>query len=96
MSNKLLFARIVQIGFWTAGLTFLSVVYFGAGGVAGMGVALVATVPFVIAVMTLRCRKCGVSYFFDPAINSWNISGVNLLKPVKPRCPKCGAERAER
>ncbi len=47
------------------------------------------------AVMQLgmKCRSCGVSYFFDPAISSWNVTGVNLLKPAKAECPNCGMQR---
>ena len=95
MSNRLLIARVVQVGFWGTGLTFLSVVYSGVGGPVGMLMALGATMPFIFGVLALRCKTCGVSYFFDAAINSWNISGVNLLKPVKAHCPSCGAFRAD-
>jgi len=96
MASRLAAAKFIQIGFWTTGITFLGVVYRGAGGIGGMALALAATMPFVLTVMAMKCRKCGVSYFFDPGINSWNISGVNLLKPVKSRCPNCGADGAER
>lgn len=91
--DKFVVARVVQVGFWITGLIFLAVVYSGYGGVVGMGISLAATVPFVWGVFALRCKNCGVSYYYDPALRTWNISGVNLLKTVKPQCSKCGAPR---
>lgn len=46
-----------------------------------------------LAQLGLKCHKCGVSYFFDPTMNGWNFTGVNMLKPVAVRCSRCGASR---
>lgn len=44
---------------------------------------------FAIIVFFLKCKKCGVNYFFDPAIKQWNITGINLLKPLQSHCMNC-------
>lgn len=72
----------------------LLTVNFGWGGLYGLVAAVAATLPFSASFMfDFRCKVCGASYFFDPSISEWNITGVNMWKPVQSRCPKCGAER---
>jgi hypothetical protein len=97
MANRLALAKFVQFGYWITGIASLSVVYWDLGGIRGIFISIVTTMPFVLAVIiSLKCRTCGVSYFFEPANNSWNITGVNLLKRVRSKCLNCGAEGAER
>ena len=92
--DRVQLARLVQIGFFAATVAMFLTVYFGWGGTAGMFVAVAATIPFSIAVIHgMKCPNCGVSYYFDANNRGWNVTGVNLLKPVKPRCAKCGAAR---
>lgn len=94
MFSELTLARIVQTGFFVSGAILLLTVYFGRGGIAGMAVALAATVPFsMFVIFGMKCRNCGVSCYFDPNISGWNFTSVNLIKPVEACCLKCGAER---
>lgn len=94
MFSRFTFARIVQAGFFVSGAVSLVTVYFGLGGIAGMAVALATTMPFSFLIMFgMRCKSCGVSFFFDPSSISRHLTGVNLLRPVERLCPKCGAVR---
>ena len=93
MGTNFGFAQAVQAGFWISGFSFLVITYTGFKGALGMVSAMSLCIVFFIVAMTLKCRACGVSFYFDLSINSWNISGINLFKPVKKECPKCGALR---
>lgn len=88
-------ARIVQAGFIITGLVMLLVVLFGVGGWLGMAISIALTMPFSALVMFgMKCRNCGVSYYFEPSRSGQNLTGVNLLKPVSERCRKCGEFRS--
>ena len=92
--SKVLLARLVQAGFLTTGAAALLIVYRGCGGSIGALLAIAVTMPFSgLIVFGMRCRNCGVSYYFDPGSRGRNLTGVNLIKPVAIRCLKCGAER---
>lgn len=94
MLSPLTFARIVQAGFFISGAILLVTVYLELGGIVGMAVALAFTMPFAFLIMFgMKCKSCGVSYFFDPKSIGRDLSGVNLLRPVERLCPKCGASR---
>lgn len=95
MTGSLRFARAVQVSFALSGLVFLTLTYFGSFGLWGMAVPLASCIACVITAMMLKCHKCGVSYYFDPSTASWSMAGINLLRPVKRKCPKCGAERRQ-
>lgn len=96
MNRKIILARTVQAGFWITGLTFLTMIYFDVGGIQGTAVALLATLPFITSIIfLLKCERCGVSYYFDPSMALWNISGVNLIKAAPLRCAKCGYPLSE-
>lgn len=87
-------ARIVRAGFFISGLIFIAVVFFGVGGIAGMVVASMLSIPFsAIIIFGCKCRACGVSYYYSPSEAAWNDSGVNMFKPVARNCLKCGADR---
>jgi hypothetical protein len=94
MKSSVRFARSIQIGFWLSGVAFLAITYTGAFGLLGMGLSLALCVAFVGSAITLKCSQCGISYFFDPSTASWSMGGINLLRTVKSRCPKCGADRS--
>lgn len=93
MTKKLWRARAAQFGVLALGAVMLISIYFGLPIVFTV-TALLAAASLVPAILGgMKCHRCGVSYFFDQSMSSWNISGVNLLKPCKPDCPKCGAGR---
>ncbi len=93
MTKKLWRARAAQFGVLALGAVMLISIYFGLPIVFTV-TALLAAASLVPAILGgIKCHRCGVSYFFDQSMSSWNISGVNLLKPCKPDCPKCGAGR---
>lgn len=94
MKPSLRSARLTQTGFWLSGLAFLLITYKGWFGLWGIIISLSVCTFFHFAVMTLKCSQCCVSYFFDPLIASWNMGGINLFRPVKGKCPKCGAKRS--
>lgn len=94
MVDELTFARTVQAGYFVSGVGALLTFYLGLGGTRGMALALAITMPFTFLVMfRMRCKSCGVSYFFDPNSSGRYLVGVNLFKPVKRLCPNCGATR---
>ncbi|WP_374395946.1 hypothetical protein [Sphingopyxis sp.] len=87
-------ARFVQAGFFITGIFALVAIYLGIGGWLGLIVAIAATMPFSAAIIFgMRCSHCGVSYYFASSKNGWNLTGVNLFRPVGQQCPKCGAAR---
>ena len=87
-------ARFVQAGFLTTGAAFLAVIFLGIGGLIGMAVALFLAIPFAAIIMFgMKCASCGVSFFHVPSKGGWNIPGVNMMRPVSKRCPKCGNAR---
>ena len=93
MTSKLQKARAAQFGFLAAGATFLAAIPLGLPLALTASALLVGGSLAALIIIGLKCRGCGVSYFFDPNIGNWNISGVNLLKPISTKCGKCGAAR---
>jgi hypothetical protein len=93
MTDEVRKARTAQIVFFVAGAVLLASVYFGWSWFVAVPALLVGATLAAIMQLGMRCRSCGVSYFFDPTISSWNVTGVNFLKPAAKRCLKCGAER---
>ncbi|ODT86800.1 MAG: hypothetical protein ABS86_05475 [Sphingobium sp. SCN 64-10] len=87
-------ARFIQAGFLTTSAAFLAIIFLGIGGLTGMAIALFLTMPFAAIIMFgMKCASCGVSYFYEPSKGGGNITGVNMLRPVSKRCPKCGNAR---
>lgn len=87
-------ARFVQAGFFVTGISALAVVFFGIGGWLGLAVSLAVTMPFSALIMFgMKCKHCGVSYYFEPSKGGVNITGVNMLRVVSAQCRKCGASR---
>jgi len=87
-------ARLVQAGFFITAIAALAVVFFGIGGWVGIAVAVALTMPFTALIMFgMKCPNCGVSYYFAPSKDGWNITGANMLAPVATHCQKCGAAR---
>ena len=100
VQRKYAFAKYSQISFWfvlpitalwinvaidrdisfvQTGIGMLFILFtFGVGGMTAM---------------FIRCSSCKVSYFYDPRGIIKDFGGVDLLKPVKPNCPKCGKDR---
>lgn len=88
-------ARIIQAGFVISGSAMLLVILFGIGGWLGMAISVALTMPFATLVMFgMKCRNCGVSYYFVPSRSGQNLTGMHLLKPVSERCRKCGEFRS--
>lgn len=82
------------MGFFVTGVSLLLTIYLGLGGLPGALLAVTVTMPFALFVMFgLKCSSCGVSYYFDTQVSAWNMTGVNLLRPVRPVCSKCGKSR---
>ena len=50
----------------------------------------------VIGGLFFRCERCPASYFYDERRGNFLMGplGYNLLKPVKPVCPRCGFDRS--
>lgn len=87
-------AHFVRAGFFLTGAILLAVIYLGIGGWVGVAMALAATIPFsALIIFGMKCRNCGVSYYFTPSEGGSNLTGVNMLHPVAKHCRKCGAAR---
>jgi len=87
-------ARIIRFGFFLTGFATLAVIFLGIGGWIGFALSIALTMPFTALIMFgLKCPSCGVSYFFEPSKDGWNLTGINLLAPVADRCRKCGTAR---
>ena len=86
-------ARAAQIAFFSAAIVMLASTWLGWPLAVTLSALVISAGAAAFVQLSLRCRSCGVNYFFDPSMGGWNITGVNLLKPVQSRCPKCGAER---
>ena len=99
LRDGLTFARFVQAAWWFSMITVLTM--FGTGWAENSRVGgTLAVVSFVagscftmLIMFSMRCKSCGVSYYFKPSKGGWNLSGVDLTLPVKANCPKCGAAR---
>lgn len=86
-------AQLIRIAFFGAGIVMLASIFFGWSYLVTLFALGAASVTSAFILLGIKCDRCGVSYFHDPAISGWNITGVNLLKPVRSQCRKCGAER---
>lgn len=87
-------AHIIRFGFFLTGFAALAVIFFGIGGWAGTAAAIALTMPFSAMIMFgMKCPNCGVSYYFAPSKDGWNLTGVDLLAPVTDHCRKCGIAR---
>lgn len=43
--------------------------------------------------LSIRCSKCGVSYYYSSGASSW---GVDVTLPPPSSCAKCGFDRSTR
>lgn len=86
-------ARAAQVMFFGAGVVMLASIWLGSPLALTLFALVVCAAAAGFAQLGLKCRSCGVSYFFDPAVRGWNITGMNMLKRVQACCPKCGAAR---
>lgn len=49
-------------------------------------------VPFSFMVMSIKCSKCGESYFYYYG-DTFGVSKINLLVPLSKKCRNCGFDR---
>jgi hypothetical protein len=100
MNSKLSRAKLAQYISWMflpAGFLWgqfaIAKGYTFEGIAVGFAVIAVIFVPTFLVPFLLKCRQCGVSYFYSSKSTSRDFSGVDLLRPVPSQCQKCGARR---
>lgn len=93
MSTKVIVARTLQYSFLLSGVVLIFFIVPKQVEYYKLIFFIISCSILSIILFSMKCKKCGVSLYFDPKITPVFGPNINLLKPAPDICPKCGDSR---